>query len=229
MRRNIYLKLSLVTLAALIMISWHVIGKGPSQTPDPRLHEEGFTQLFNGKDLSGWTGNTQAYLVEDGNIVIRPDKGGGNLYTENEYADFIFRFEFKLTPGANNGLGIRAPLTGDAAYVGYELQILDNTANKYKDLEAYQYHGSVYGIIPAKRGFLKPVEEWNSQEVMVKGDEIKITLNGTIIVDGNLKEASANGTMDGKDHPGLERTSGHIGFLGHGSVLWFRNIRIKEL
>ena len=157
MRRNIYLKLSLVTLAALSMISCHVIREGPSQTPGPQLHEEGFTQLFNGKDLSGWTGNTQAYLVEDGNIVIWPVKGGGNLYTENEFADFIFRFEFKLTPGANTGLGIRAPLTGDAAYVGYELQIIDNTAPVYANLEPNQYHGSFYGIIPAKRGFLKHI------------------------------------------------------------------------
>jgi len=190
---------------------------------------DGFISLFNGSDLSGWTGEDHSYRVENGNIVIRPNEGGGNLYTDKEYSDFVFRFEFKLTPGANNGLGIRTPLTGNPAYVGYELQILDNTAEVFKNLEPYQYHGSVYGIIPAKRGFLKPVGEWNSQEVMVKGDEIRINLNGTIIVEGNLKEASVNGTADGEDHPGLKRSSGHIGFLGHGSLLWFRNIRIKEL
>jgi hypothetical protein len=161
--------------------------------------------------------------------VIRPAKSGGNLYTQKEYADFIFRFEFKLTPGANNGLGIRTPMEGDAAYVGYELQILDNTAEVYAKLEPYQYHGSVYGIIPAKRGYLKPVGEWNSQEVYVKGDQIRITLNGTTILEGDLKEATKNGTADHKEHPGLKRSSGHIGFLGHGSLLWFRNIRTKEL
>jgi hypothetical protein len=119
-------------------------------------------------------------------------------------------------------------MEGDAAYVGYELQILDNTSEVYAKLEPYQYHGSVYGIIPAKRGYLKPVGEWNSQEVYVNGDKIRITLNGTVIVDGDLKEATKNGTADHKEHPGLKRTSGHIGFLGHGSLLWFRNIRIKE-
>jgi HEAT repeat protein/predicted GNAT family N-acyltransferase len=190
---------------------------------------EGFVNLFNGKDLSNWAGNEHSYTVEDGTIVIRPAKSGGNLFTEKEYADFIFRFEFKLTPGANNGLGIRTPMEGDAAYAGYELQILDNTAEVYAKLEPYQYHGSVYGIIPAKRGYLKPVGEWNSQEVYVKGDQIRITLNGTVIVDGDLKEATKNGTADHKEHPGLKRTSGHIGFLGHGSLLWFRNIRVKEL
>jgi hypothetical protein len=190
---------------------------------------EGFEALFNGADLSNWAGNEHSYSVEEGNIVIRPQKSGGNLYTAKEYADFIFRFEFKLTPGANNGLGIRTPMEGDAAYVGYELQILDNTAPVYAKLQPYQYHGSVYGIIPAKRGYLKPVGDWNCEEVWVKGDKIRITLNGTVIVDGDLKEASKNGTADHKDHPGLKRSSGHIGFLGHGSLLWFRNIRIKEL
>ncbi len=190
----------------------------------------GFKLLFNGKNLDNWIGNKVDYLAEDGLLVVSPREGAhGNLFTEKEYSDFIFRFEFQLTPGANNGLGIHAPLTGDAAYIGKELQILDNTADIYKDLEDYQYHGSVYGIIAAKRGFLKPVGEWNYQEVYVKGDDIKITLNGTVILEGNMKEASKNGTADQKDHPGLLRKKGYIGFLGHGSELKFRNIRIKEL
>ncbi len=192
--------------------------------------ESNFETLFNGKNLDGWIGNKQSYQVDNGTILVNPaGKGGGNLYTEKEYSDFNFRFEFQLTPGANNGLGIHAPLVGDAAYVGKELQILDNTAEKYANLKPYQYHGSVYGIIPAKRGFLKPVGEWNSQEVIVQGSSIKVILNDTIIVDGDFLEASKNGTMDQKDHPGLQRTKGHIGFLGHGDVLRFRNIRIQDL
>ena len=163
-------------------------------------------------------------------IVVSPKEGGhGNIFTEKEYSDFIIRFEFQLTSGANNGLGIHAPLKGDVAYVGKEIQILDNTADIYKELQPYQYHGSAYGIIPAKRGFLKPVGDWNSEEVFVKGDDIKVTLNGTVILEGNMREASKNGTADHKDHPGLKRHLGHIGFLGHGSDLKFRNIRIKEL
>jgi HEAT repeat protein len=190
----------------------------------------GFKSLFNGKDLDHWIGNKTDYVVENNEIAVRPANGGhGNLFTAEEYSDFNFRFEFKLTPGANNGLGIHTPLTGDAAYAGKELQILDNTAAIYANLKPYQYHASVYGIIAAKRGFLNPVGEWNSQEVEVKGDDIKIILNGTTIVDGNLKEATKNGTADGKNHPGLERNKGHIGFLGHGSELEFRNIRIKDL
>jgi len=192
--------------------------------------ENGFVQLFNGENLDGWIGNKTDYIVENGEIVIYPGRGGhGNLFTENEYGDFVFRFEFQLTPGANNGLGIRAPLEGDAAYVGMELQIIDNTAEIYKDLEDYQFHGSVYGVIPAKRGYLKPVGEWNVQEVVARGPHIKVTLNGAVILDGNIELASKDGTIDGNDHPGLERQKGYIGFLGHGSVVRFRNIRIKDL
>ena len=201
---------------------------------DDLLSEEeklnGFKSLFNGKDLNHWIGNKTDYLVENNEIVVRPKQGNhGNLYSVEEYSDFIFRFEFKLTPGANNGLGIHTPLEGDAAYVGKELQILDNTAAIYADLEPYQYHGAVYGIISPKRGYLMPVGEWNTEEVIIKGDAIQITLNGTVIVDGNMAEASKNGTLDGLDHPGLNRNKGHIAFLGHGSELQFRNIRIKDL
>jgi hypothetical protein len=138
------------------------------------------------------------------------------------------RFEFKLTEGANNGLGIRAPLKGNAAYQGMELQILDNSAEKYNALKSYQYHGSIYGVVPAKRGYLKPPGQWNYQEVIANGPKITVNLNGTIIVDADVNEASQGGTMDGGAHPGLKRQSGHIGFLGHGSVVEFRNIRINE-
>jgi len=196
----------------------------------PEEKAEGFVLLFNGKNLDGWTGNKINHVIEDGTIAIRPELGGhGNLYTEKEYTNFNFRLEFKLTPGANNGLGIRTPLEGNAAYLGMEFQVLDNTAPVYANLEPYQYHGSVYGVIPARRGFLRPVGEWNEQEVIVDGTKIKIVLNGTTIVDGDIADSISNGTLDGKDHPGLKRKTGHIGFLGHGSVLWFRNIRIKDL
>jgi alpha-L-fucosidase len=191
---------------------------------------EGFTSLFNGINLHGWVGDTVAYGVENGLIVTIPSKGSiGNLYTKNEYSDFIIRFEFQLTPAANNGLGIRAPLTGDAAYVGMELQILDDSDTSYANLHPYQYQGSVYGVIPARRGYLKPVGEWNYEEVTAKGDHIKIILNGTTIVDGDISGPRDNGTMDHKEHPGLKNRTGHIGFLGHGSLVKFRSIWIKDL
>lgn len=193
---------------------------------------EGFKILFDGTNMHSWTGNTTDYIIEDDNMAIRPKPGkgsGGNLFTKEEFSDFNFRFEFQLTPGANNGLGIRSPLEGDAAYVGMELQILDNDAPIYKDLKEYQYHGSIYGTVAAKRGFLKPMGEWNYQEVIAKGSKIKVILNGTVILDADIEPFKQNGTIDGQDHPGIKRDSGHIGFLGHGSPLQFRNIRIKDL
>ena len=141
-------------------------------------------------------------------------RGGRNIFTENEYADFHLKFDFRLTPGANNGLGIRAPLSGNAAYAGMELQILDNAAKQYANLKPYQYHGSIYGVVPAKRGYLKPAGQWNHQEVIARGSRIKVI---------------EKGTMDHKKHPGLRNQKGHIGFLGHGTEVAFKKIEIREL
>jgi hypothetical protein len=187
-------------------------------------------ELFNGKNLDGWTGNLVGYKAQDGVMVFDPtEKSQGNNYTAKDYSDFAFRFEFQLTPAANSGVGIRAPREGDAAYVGMEIQVLDDTAPVYATLQPYQYHSSVYGVIAAKRGSLKPVGEWNSEEIWINGTKIRITVNGVVTVDGDIAEASTNGTIDHKDHPGLKRTAGAIGFLSHGAVVKFRNIRIKEL
>ncbi len=191
--------------------------------------QAGFKVLFDGTNTNQWIGNAAGYLVEDGALVVHPEIKGGNLYTKEEFDNFVYRFEFLLTAGANNGIGIRAPLEGDAAYVGMEIQVLDNEADKYKALEKYQYHGSVYGVIPAKRGYLKATGQWNTEEISINGSAIKVTVNGVIILEGDIAEASKNGTMDHKDHPGLKRTTGHIGFLGHGDVVKFRNMRLKSL
>ena len=188
--------------------------------------EQGFMSLFNGQDLTGWIGVTNAYIVKDG-VLSSDANSAGNLYTEKEYSNFILRFEFLLTPNANNGLGIRCPLTGTASYTGMELQILDDTGSQYTTLQPYQFHGSIYGVVPAKRGFLKPVGEWNVQEVRAIGSKITVVLNGEVIVDTDL--ATIKETMDKKDHPGLHNPRGHVAWLGHKSLVSWRNIRIKEL
>jgi len=190
---------------------------------------EGFASLFNGNDLGGWTGELGGYAAENGRIVTHPERGSGNLFTEKEYSDFVLRFEFKLTPAANNGVGIRAPLEGDAAYAGMEIQVLEDGSPVYRDLQPYQFHGSIYGVVPARRGILRPVGEWNTEEIMAKGRRVRVVVNGTVVVDADLDQASAGGTVDHRDHPGLKRDRGRIGFLGHGSIVEFRNIRLKEL
>jgi len=192
--------------------------------------EQGFVQLFNGKDLTGWTlvhGKGPGYVVENG-ILVAPEDGGGNLYTEKQYSDFVFRFEFRLSTNGNNGLGIRAPLEGDAAYQGMEIQILDDYGPAYKGrLKPAQYHGSIYDVVPARTGHLKPAGEWNQEEVTASGRRITVKLNGTVIVDADLDSVKDPAILE--KHPGLARASGHIGFLGHNTRMEFRNIRIKEL
>lgn len=192
--------------------------------------EKGFTELFDGKTTNGWQlvrGHGPGYVVKDG-VLVCPKEGGGNLFTAKEYKDFVFRFEFKLSPGGNNGVGIRAPLEGDAAYAGMEIQILDHDHAMYKGkIKPSQHHGSVYDVIAAKADALKPVGEWNSEEIHVKGNKIKVTLNGKVITEADLSKVTDEAVH--KKHPGLKRTQGHIGFLGHGSLVEFRNIRVKEL
>ena len=200
----------------------------------PAADEAGFVPLFNGKDLTGWVygsgGRGKAgagYQVQDG-VLYCTAKDGGNLYTEKPYADFVLRFEFKLEPNSNNGVGIRTPMQGDAAYVGMEIRVLDDNGPQYKDnLQPWQYHGSIYNVVPAKRGHLKATGEWNTEEITAKGRQITVKLNGETIVDANLDDVKDADTL--KKHPGLKNEKGHIGFLGHGTRVEFRNIRIKEL
>jgi hypothetical protein len=218
----------LIATVALAGLFFSATNIAQAEKLNPKEKSEGFVQLFDGKTLDGWVGSVKGYGVEKGLLVCKK-RGGGNLYTKNEYSDFVFRFDFKLEAGANNGLGIRAPLKGNAAYVGMELQILDNTSPRYAKLKPYQYHGSIYGVVPAKRGHLKPIGKWNSQEVIAKGSRIKVILNGVTIVDADIIKASTPKTLDGSRHPGLKRKSGHIGFLGHGARIEFRNLRVKDL
>lgn len=201
----------------------------PAEEANAKLRgdDAGFTSIFNGTDLSGWTGAVDNYEVKDGAIVCKPDHGGV-LHTEEEYADFVVRLEFKLPPGGNNGLAIRYPGTGNAAFDGMtELQILDDTADKYKDLDARQYHGSSYGKIPVHRGYLRPVGEWNYQEVTVKGSTIKVELNGSVILEGDVSTVTE--FMGEQAHPGKDLTKGYFGFAGHNDPVMFRNIAIKKL
>ncbi len=190
-----------------------------------REHGQGkFTALFNGKDLSNWKGETANYEVVDGAIQCKSGHGGV-LHTEQEYSDFTARLEFQLPPGGNNGLAIRYPGQGDTAYVGMcELQVLDNTAEKYAKLDPRQYHGSAYGMIAAKQGYLRPVGQWNYQEVTVKGSTIRVELNGTVILDGDLSQVTEY--MANSPHPGKERTKGFFGFAGHNDPVRFRGVEI---
>ena len=187
-----------------------------------------FKSAFNGKNLKGWAGPTNNYSVANGEIQCLKGKGG-TIYFNEELANFSTRMEFKLPPGGNNGLAIRYPGGGDTAYVGMcELQVLDDTAKKYAKLHPAQYHGSAYGMVPAARGFQRPVGEWNFQEVTVEGTTIKVELNGTLILNADLAKVD-NPMYDLSKFKGRLRKSGYFGFAGHGDSVSFRNVSIKHL
>ncbi len=188
--------------------------------------KDGFTSVFNAKDFTGWAGPVENYEVVEGAVVCKKGKGG-TIYTKEQYGDFVVRLEFKVPANGNNGLAIRYPGTGDPAYTGMcELQVLDD---KYKGIDPRQAHGSAYGMAAAKRGHQKPVGEWNTQEVTVKGPTIKVVLNGTTILDADLSKVDPATFMGKSKHPGLALTKGHFGFAGHGDAVQFRKIEIKKL
>ncbi len=189
--------------------------------------KQGFQPIFNGHDLTGWTGAVDNYEARDGAIVCRPNKGGV-LYTKDQYKDFIVRVEFKLPPGGNNGLAIRYPGDGQASYNAMtELQILDDTAAKYAQLDPRQFTGSAYGMVAAERGYLRPVGQWNYEQATIQGSTITVELNGTVILSTDLSKVTK--FKDDLPHPGKDRTCGHFGFAGHRDPVMFRSIAIKQL
>lgn len=196
-----------------------------------------WNSLFNGKDLAGWTGDTKGYFAKDGNLVC--EAGGKNLYTEKEFSDFAFRFEFKLEESGNNGIGIRVPKNGHPSRDGMEIQVLDHNGSKYSGiadmgngktrklswLKPWQYHGSIYGIVPSKTGYLKPPGEWNSETIIAIEDHIIVILNGAVIVDAFLDDVTP---VDGGAHPGMKNKKGHISLAGHSDHVEFRNLSIAD-
>ena len=213
---------------ALMLVASAGCGTMPASAPG-KNPPPGFVSIFNGQDFSGWDGPVENYEVKDGAIVCKP-KMGGTVFTQQEFTNFIVRLEFKLPPGGNNGLAIRYPGAGDAAYAGMcECQVLDDHFEKAtgQKIDPRQAHGSAYGMVAARRGFQRPVGEWNFEEVTVRGSTIKVELNGTVILDADLSHVTE--FMANHPHPGKDRASGHFGFAGHNDPVRFRNIFIQSL
>jgi hypothetical protein len=188
---------------------------------------DGFKDVFNGKDFTGWAGPVENYEIKNGTIVCQP-KMGGNIYTKEDYADFVARLEYQLPPGGNNGLAIRYPGKGQASYDAMcEIQLLDDDAARYAKLDPRQFNGSAYGMVAAQRGYLRPAGEWNFMEVTARGPTLQVELNGTRILDADLSKVTE--FKDNRPHPGKDRTAGHFGFCGHNDPVAFRNIQIKRL
>lgn len=183
--------------------------------------------LFNGKDLDGWKsigGPAKSWKAEDGLLFCTGEEGGW-LSTDKEYGDFELELEFKTPKGGNSGVFLRAPHEGNPAFAGMEIQVLDDYDDQYSKLNDYQYCGSLYDVVAAKPRVTKKAGEWQKMQITCQGNKVKVTLNGTQIVDADLaahKDKVAT-------HPGLTRSKGHIGLQNHGSRLDYRNIKVREL
>ncbi len=224
----------------LALVSWLACAQDANREAGARalgiLESAAWTDLFNGRDLSGWSGDTQGYVARDGVLVCQ--RGATVLQTVKDYSDYAFTFEFKLEESGNNGIGIRVPENGHASSDGIEVQILDHNGKKYQGvaeiagkehrvswLKPYQYHGSLYGIYPAKTGYLKPAGEWNSETIVVIEDHVMVILNGAVIVDVFLDEVTP---VDGSPHLGMRNRTGRIQFSGHSDYVEFRNIKVAD-
>ena len=176
--------------------------------------KDGWTVLFNGKDLTGWKSVGRGHwTVEEGVIVGRndPEKPGNYwLVTDEEYDDFTLRLKFWITPNGNSGVAIRDPSRAQGpktpAHMGYEIQILDRKGTKMPT-------GSIYTIQPAVDG-LHRSGEWNEMEIRCQGPRIEVWVNGT-------KAAETEHTRSARGDLGLQ-------IHDKDAVVKFRDILIKK-
>ncbi|HVU86114.1 MAG TPA: DUF1080 domain-containing protein [Pirellulales bacterium] len=183
--------------------------------------------LFNGKDLGGWQaidGPASSWKVEDG-LLFCSGQGSGWLSTDKEYGNFELELEFRVPANGNSGVFLRAPHKGNPAFEGMEIQVLDDYGPDYTNLKPTQYCGSLYDVAPASPRVSKKAGEWQKMQIICNGNSVKVSLNGTQIVNADLTAHPDKLPT----HPGLKRTTGYLGLQNHGSRLDYRNIRIREL
>jgi WD40 repeat protein len=182
-----------------------------------------WVRLFNGKDLTGWYGS-KAFRVEGDELVADASKGGW-LLTLQDYADYILRLEFQLSPKANSGIALRARPDKAAEGNLLEVQIYDDGASPR--LAAGMKTGALYGLQdPHPLADLKPVGEWNRMEIELRGPSLQVAVNGKSVLRANLQELKAS--PGSATDVSLNATKGRIGLQAHNTAVRFRNIEIKE-
>jgi hypothetical protein len=191
---------------------------------------DGFAPLFNGKNLDGWWcrgENEAAYQVkDDGVLLVTGEKGGDWLFTDDEYDNFVLRYEYRCVSGeGNSGVGIRAPKEGNPSFDGFEIQVLRPGWET-----PYQRSCSLYAVQPVKVEADKPFGEWNSVEVMADGTRIRTTLNGTVVYDIHTTDFTPETIKEDWQKTANERPMrGYIGLQSHSDAVEFRLLRIKPL
>jgi len=184
---------------------------------------DGFVEMFNGKDLSGWktTGN---WVIEENNILtLKPREGesgwqryGDYIATERQYGDFILDLEFKFEPKGNSGVFMRVGDLKDHVNSGFEVQILDTHG---KENVGHHDCGGVIKTQGPSKNMVKPAGEWNRYTITLQGNHLNVVLNGEKIIDLDLSQTAM------KDR----QAKGHISFQDEAKRIWYRNVRIKEL
>ncbi|MCS6858905.1 MAG: DUF1080 domain-containing protein [Abditibacteriales bacterium] len=199
----------------------------------PKERADGWKLLFDGKTLNGWkaTGNPASWAVEDGAIAW-VSRGGGYLYTEEQFDDFVLSIDYKIAPRTNSGIFFRWSDLRDPVNTGIEVQVLDSHG---KEKPSKHDDGAIYDIIAPRKNMSKPAGEWNRVVITCKDNLITVELNGERIGEMDLNQwTEAGKNPDGtrnkfryayKDLP----RRGHIGLQDHGGRVWFKNIKIKPL
>ncbi len=201
-----------------------VAGGGQFRFRNVRITEIGFHALFDGKSLEGWTGAGEpaekCWSVEDG-LLVCSGKPGPWLRSDGSYGDFNVRLEYQLLEGGNSGVYVRVPEDGNhhGDNAGIEVQVLDDNAAKYKELQPYQYTGSLYAIVPASPRVCRAPGEWNTLEIECVGTSYKVIHNGIVVI--NAKETD-NAEL------AKRRLEGYLGLQNHSERVAFRNLRLAK-
>lgn len=197
----------------------------------------GWVLLFDGKSLEHFKGFKSdavpaTWEVVDGTMHAKG--GGGDIETKDEYKDFEFSCEWKISEGGNSGIIYRCVDEGGATYeTGPEFQILDNKNAKFKDANPLNKAGAMYDFYPASKDMAKPAGEWNTAKVIVKGTKVEHWWNGEKVIDGDMgteafkKQVAASKFNVWKGF-GIQ-PKGHIAFQDHGDQVWFRNVKIRVI
>ncbi|HWB14208.1 MAG TPA: family 16 glycoside hydrolase [Pirellulales bacterium] len=191
------------------------------ETPNAQLAAAGWIALFDGKSLDGWTGDVNLLKVENG-VLVNEGRGGW-VSAPGDYQDVEIEVEFRLANGGNSGLGICYSGSGDPAFNGLEIQMIDDEG--YPSLLDVQRCASVFALAAAKPGHFKRWPQWNQMRVRSSGDEVRVELNGTLVTDTTR---SLMRRVDPK-HAGLARSSGQVCLYPHTGRSEYRNFRLKRL
>jgi HEAT repeat protein len=200
--------------------------------PPPK---DGFVPLFNGKDLTGWKDerNRTGQWSEDGGTILGwspSDRDCGYLLTEEDYGDFVLRFEFKVEAGSQGAVAIRATpeekLGGGLVFHHPIIKLSSPAMDTKEPTGTTHWLKSTAADVRPIGVLLLPSEEWHSMEVTVQGGHCTASVNRKKLVDLTLDPASPT---SGKDVPGLGRKRGKVGFQINTGTVRFRNIEIKEL